>query len=367
MQQSVPCIGIDCRFGGTNGGLGTFTRGLVRALLQKSDPWKYELFVLSLSEPWLLDLPPGRASLTEAPFPHYSFQEQALFPNLLQDAKCDLFYSPHFTVPLFCPVPFVCTVHDLILHRFPNEAPLPKRLGYRLITAAAVRRARKIVVVSTATQEELEHLYGKRVGRKSILAYPGIEPLFRPPSDDAKQKVQEQYSLHSPYLLYVGNCKEHKNVSMLLAAFRKAGLGGVELVLVAGGRECGLLPKVPGVRFLSDVPLRDLPALYGSALATVTATLAEGFCLPLIEAMACGCPVLATNVGPIPEVTGGHALLTEPTIQALTQGMRQIVSDKTMRSPERLESAEEWVEKFSWEIAAENVSGIFTEALGVRG
>lgn len=352
-------VGIDCRFGSALAGLGTFTRHLTTELLQRKDGLSYVLFVKSAREEWLSPLSKVGVDVREAPFSHYSFREQADFPNLIQDAGCDLFHSPHFNVPFFCPIPFTCTVHDLILHRFPNEATLTKRLAYRFVIGSALRNAKHVFAVSESTKADIASFYGAGIQAKTSVTYPSASAVFSPQSKDVQDEVRMRYGLEKPFLLYVGNCKQHKNVRMLIEAFTKAGLPGVELVCVAGGIECAHVGRHKDVRFIPTVPPEDLPALYSAALGCVTATLMEGFCLPLIEAMACRTPVLATNVGPIPEVCGEHALLVDPTITRIAEGMRTLVLHSASREASSLDAAQRWAGRFSWKLTASATADVF--------
>ncbi len=356
-------VGIDCRFGSTLGGLGTYSRHLVASLVQRSDPWSYVLFVDDAQAEWLRTLPRASVKIVEAPFPHYSFQEQFEFPNLIQDNEPDLLLFPHFNVPLSCTVPFICTVHDLILHRFPNESSLIKRLAYRFVLRQALGRARAVTTVSDFTKSDLHAVYGSVFDDKVSVVYPGVSPLFTAQSQEKLHAATLKHRLDHPYFLYVGNCKEHKNVPVLIDAFRRAGLPGIELVLLTGGRETAHLRRTEGVRVLSGVAEADMPAVLGASLGCVTATLLEGFCLPLIEAMACRTPVLATWTGPIPEVCGGHALLAEPTVSALSEGLRSLVTDPVHRTAKKLDAAAAWAHSFTWQRTAEQTAALLQEHL----
>ena len=363
MPDSRPVIGIDCRFAAGHTGLGTYTREMVKALLRREDPWSYVLFVSSESEPWVSECALNeRVSFQVTPFAHYSFGEQWQLPILIRDAGCDLYYSPHFNVPILCTTPFLCTVHDLILHRYPNQASFLKRLAYRFTFGRAVRNARAIVAVSETTRQDLLHQY-PGASEKTRVISPGVSSVLRRVSEERMQSVQSKYGLQKPFLLYVGNCKQHKNVPILLRAFEQADLGSIELVLVSSGRECDAMRLPEHVRRISGVDEHDFPDLYSAALACVTATLYEGFGLPMVEAMACGCPVLATNCGSIPEVCASHALLVEPTVAALAEGMRRIASDSEFRNAERLEAACAFVKKYDWLSSAEQLAGIFAHQL----
>lgn len=357
-------VGIDCRFGSKHAGLGTVTRSLVTELVKRRDGFAYVLFVRSLDEPWLSSLKSlNGVTLKEAPFDHYSLSEQTDFPNLLQDTECSLLLSPHFNVPIFCPIPFVCMVHDLILHRFPGHTPWYKRLAYKLVLRSAIKRAKKILTVSEYTKHDIGLHYGASAEAKTAVTYPAAGSAFHPRFAGEQDAARAAHRLDRPFLLYVGNCKSHKNVAMLLDAFEKAALPNVDLALVVTGRECAVLRRREGVRFLQDIDPDELAALYSAALGCVTATLAEGFCIPLVEAMACGCPVLATNAGPLPEVCGDHALLVEPSIDALALGMRTLVTDASLRSSTKKRALQDHAATFSWTTSAEITAGALRDIL----
>lgn len=355
-------VGIDCRFAAEYAGLGTYTRSLVTALLRRGDPVRYVLFVRSSEESWLRALRGNEFMVIPAPFGHYSVAEQMSLPRLLRASACDFLFASHFNVPLWCPVPFACTVHDLILHRYPNHVGLTRRLAYRYLFARSVRRARFIVTVSHATRRELISFYGESVGGKARTVYPGLPEGF--PSLQGGTVSAAPPTGMRPYLLYVGNCKEHKNVPLLLTAYRASGVAAThDLLLLTGGKESLSLSLPAGARIAGEVPFDRLPALYGAASGFVSASLAEGFGFPLIEAMASRCPVLATNCGSLPEVCGGHALLVEPTLPSLTEGLQRLVTDGSLRSSTRLEAAALHAHSFRWQRTAEEISRLLLAAI----
>src|SRR3989338_5548977 len=153
-------IGIDCRFAGTQTGLGRYARELVTHLLKRDDPLQYVLFVRDEEETWLKALPGtknreaarGHAAYTgqtlkTSNYAHYSLSEQRGFPKDIAQANIDLFFVLHFNVPLKCPVPFVVTIHDLILHHYPNQASMIKRFAYNYLMSHAVSHSKGIIVV----------------------------------------------------------------------------------------------------------------------------------------------------------------------------------------------------------------------------
>src|SRR5687768_17175203 len=157
MMPDMRRIGIDCRFAALPAGLGRYTRELVQELT-KHPNIQFVLFVRSKSEDWI----PRSSSVTvvEAPIPHYSLQEQVALPALIRAQKLDLYFAPHFNVPLSLPCPFVATIHDLILHRFPNEASGLKKIAYKLVMRSCIRRAKALIAVSEFTTSEIQSFYG---------------------------------------------------------------------------------------------------------------------------------------------------------------------------------------------------------------
>jgi len=324
-------VAIDCRFGGLHAGLGRYTRELVMALLKvPQTDLQFSLIVRSKDEPWLQELF-GSPTLFQANFPHYSLAEQMRLPEVIRASKAQLLYSPHFNVPLRCPVPFVATVHDLILHRYPNSASLMKKTGYRLLMRHVMLNAQSVVTVSDFVAGEIRAAYGDKVQGRLHTLYEGVHPRFAPQAEGVMKAVREQYGLPARYFFYVGNAKQHKNVPLLLRAFEAAQLPETGLVLLTGGREAEALRLPKNVQRISGVSDADLPALYSGALACVTASLYEGFCLPAVEALACGCPVIAADRGPLGEVTKGHALLIEPTVEAFAAAFKAPPADRTAR------------------------------------
>lgn len=349
---SATTLGIDCRFAGASSGLGRFTRELTLALIRRNDPWNTVLFVRSTNEPWLRDIAPGaRVTIRKTDIPYYSLPEQVQWPFSLRRAKIDLLLVPHFNVPCFSSIPFVTIIHDLILHRYPGDAPLFKRLAYRFLFRHAVRRSRAVLTVSQFTARELVDLYGREILPRITTTYEGVSPIFTPRPELEQQRIRGKYGLLKPFFLYVGTVKPHKNVQTLIDAFHSLHTTDTELILAAGGKEIRGLTFAPNVRILPQIPDEDLPALYSAALAFVTASLYEGFCLPLVEARACGCPVIAAHVAAIPEVADSGCILVRPRVDELAIAMK---NPPRHRPPDRA---------WRWDDTAARVASVLMSSL----
>lgn len=345
-------IGIDCRFAATHSGLGRYTRELVAHLLLRNDPVHYALFVHSSDHRWIPADTSASHSLHHAPFPHYSLSEQLMFPWTLRRSRIDLLFSPHFNIPLLCPVPFAATIHDLILHRYPNQASALRRASYRMTMRHTVRKARALIAVSKFTADELAKTYGNNIRKKITVIHHAVSGEFRRRNAAAEcGVVLKKYDLRKPFFLYVGNCKEHKNVQTLINAYDSLKIKDTELALVTGGKESWNLKLHAGVRVLRDVSESDLPCLYYFAVAFATASLYEGFGLPVIEAAASGCPVIAANRGSLPEVAPPGSRIVEPTVAAIAEALRD--------PPHPPDAG-----KRTWEEVADQTFAVLSNALG---
>lgn len=333
MTGKAYTIGIDCRFAKTKSGIGRYTRELKRELKRRNDPWSYVFL--------------------EPDIPHYSLAEQLQLPKAIRTAHIDLLHVPHFNVPFNCPVPFIATIHDLILHSFPNEASLLKRAVYRTLMKNTVTKAKHLIAVSQFTADELKREYGENVANKTSVIHEGVSPQFHPASEEEKQRVRTKYNLPERFLLYVGSAKQHKNVQTLIDACPN----DLPLVLKTTGRESQYLSICANTQIL-DCDDTDLPALYSATTLYVHPSLAEGFGLPILEAMACGTTVVASNCGSIPKITGGRAILVEPTVEGLRQGI-----EDALEAPSHPDQMVQHARNFSWETMAEETAVLYASAL----
>ncbi len=337
---------IDCRFAKVSTGLGRYTRELVPRLIAATPDIDYSILVPSEGEPLIVD---PRVTRIVTDIPHYSFEEQWKLPALIAQSKANLFFSPHFNVPWRCPIAVVATIHDLILHQFPNGASALKQAAYRILLHHTVRRATRLITVSDFVQTDLATAYGSNVLEYTTRIYEGVSDAYVPQNLAAQERVRADYQLPEKFFLYVGNSKEHKNVQLLIDAFTHAQTPDTHLVLVTSGPEVASLRLRPNVHVLSSIQEKDLPALYSAAIAFCTASLYEGFCLPVLEARHCGCPVIASDTSAIPEVAGDDSILIPPTLEAFTEAFGV--------HPERPTLVQRW----TWEQTAQKTGVLLRE------
>jgi len=241
----------------------------------------------------------------------------------------DLFFSPGYNTPLYCASPFVFTICDLSHIYCPENSNPMIRLYYATIAKRAAHRAQRILTISEFTRMQIVEWSG--VPREKIFNVAcGVDPAYHP-GDDV-------YGLPFPYLLCVSNRKRHKNEFRVVEAFAKSGVGSEIKLVFTGNPSVEIADSIARnrvtelVHFVGRVPEAKLPSLYRGAEALVFPSLYEGFGLPLLEAMACGTPVVTSNTTALPEVAGDAALLVNPTsIEEIAEAIREIVRDTPLR------------------------------------
>ncbi len=245
--------------------------------------------------------------------------------------------------PAVCPVPFVLTVNDLTWETNPEVFPAAIRLRLSRLVPRSCRRARRILTVSEFTKKCLVEMYGLD-DRKIVVTYHGFSSRYRPVRDPAViERIRVKHKLPDRFILYVGKIQARKNLPRLLAAFASlVREGHVPHHLVLVGKptwtsedtfsaidSLGLSGRVI---MAGEVSMEDLPAFYAAADVFVFPSLAEGFGLPPLEAMACGTPVISSNATSLPEVVGDAGILVDPyDVDALARAMLEVVSSENLR------------------------------------
>jgi glycosyltransferase involved in cell wall biosynthesis len=307
------------------------------------------------------------------PSPNYSMREQIHVPWVLRRERPDVFHAPHYVLPPAIRCKSVVTIHDCIHLMFPQY--LPSRAAYLYARASmwtAARQSHKILTVSEASKRDIIHFFNVRPD-KIVVVHNAIDERFRAtPPEDAIARVRERYQLDGRFVLYVGNIKPHKNLVRLIEAFdglRKRGYEDVKLLII--GDEISKLPALrravhshklhKQVRFLGYLSDDTLAILYRLASVFVFPSLYEGFGLPPLEAMACGAPVVTSNVSSLPEVTGDAAVLVDPyNVESIIEGMSRVMSDPAFAADLRARGMAR-AREFSWERSVQRIAELYKE------
>lgn len=284
------------------------------------------------------------------------WQQRLLPAQLLRDG-CDILHAPTYVAPLQVPVPTVLTVYDLIALSHPRFATRLNRLHYSALLPASIKRAARIIVPSQAVGRELTARFPVRFPRVVEL---GLEPaFFEPPSGQAQAKVRKRYGLPERYLLFVGNFEPKKNLQNLLRALEL--VPGAPPLVVAGGNRAWPGHQVQGsalVHLTGYVARADLPALYAGCTAFVFPSLAEGFGLPVLEALACGAPVVTSKAVPLPELRQA-ALICNPQSPADIARCISRILHGTEETARLQTAGREYARPYTWRRAARETLAIY--------
>jgi glycosyltransferase involved in cell wall biosynthesis len=352
------------------GGIGRYTRELVRALAAQDVRTDYRLFVALRRRDALPDTPGvnftwAAARLDPAWFARLWHRLRVPLRIERWTGPVDLLHAPDFTLPPVEPdTRTLLTVHDLSFVRAPEAAAPGLRAYLNRVVPRSVRRADHILVDSDATRRDLIDLYGTP-GEKVSVVYSGVDARFGPVEDaGAIRAVRAKYGIgDGPFILSVGTVQPRKNYARLAEALHRLDRPDLPLV-IAGGKgwlEDDLYARIDAlglggrVRFIGFVDDDDLPALYSTARVFAFPSLYEGFGLPPLEAMACGTPVVASNVSSVPEVVGEAGLLVDPLdVDALAGALARALDDEGLRAS-LIEQGRERAGEFTWDQTASAV------------
>jgi len=360
-------------------GLGRYAESLTRALVA-AHPNRYALFYNR--ERGIEPLPGLERMLTRTVALGYKPWRMLVwlgqlarvgFDNLLPNAG--LFHATeHLLLPLRF-IPTVLTVHDLIFRHLPQHHKFLNRWYLNLTMPLYCRRATHIIAISECTRRDLTAAYGI-VPEKVTVIREAADPRFHLQPPEAVAAARARYGLPDRYLLFVGTIEPRKNLHRLLAAFETIHAEGLSDGLVIVGKRgwlCGdffaRLEKSPArdaVLFPGYVPDEDLPAVYAGAQGLVFPSLYEGFGLPVLEAMACGTPVVTSNASSIPEVAGDAALYFDPAdVEAMVEAVRRLLCDAQLQRSMRTRGLTRAAD-FSWEVAATATRAVYDSVLRER-
>lgn len=363
-------VGVDLRgLVGTPTGIGFYTLSMLVALGSDSD-----LRLVGLSH-----RPPEHADELLAHGVEIEVQravsgvvwQQTVLPRRLAAGDLDLLWSPLLTLPLRLPVPAVTTVHDLTPLLHPETHRLKVRWSILPFLGRSLARAAAVVTDSEATARDLRRYYPECAERLEVI-YPGVDPIFHPGTRSEIDQVREELGTPDGYLLYSGTLEPRKNLELLLDAWeaaRTAEPNTLPLLLTgpAGWSGRGFFHRLEGlradgVRWLGRLPRQRLVEVVRAARWFVYPSIAEGFGLPVAEAMASGVPPIVSDTSSLPEIVGDAGLTIDPRDPTDLAGVLAALPRRAEDERRLGELARERAARFSWPDAAARLERVFRSA-----
>ncbi len=365
-------------------GVGHYVLALVRSLLDEKGDHQLVLFVLDQDLP-LFDFAVGRAEIVTVaeryrPAVKNIVWHQMMLPSLLRQLHIDVLHVPSYRrLLLGQPCALVATIHDLAPFHVRAKYDAARMFYGRVVVKHLARRQDKIIAISANTAHDVERFFGIPAKRQNVI-HNGIDHARFSPGNlaQAKAEAASRWNLDAPFFLFISRL-EHpaKNHVRLIEAFNhfKAetksnwllALGGsdwhgAEVIRAAAAQS----PFATDIRFLGFVDDAALPNLYRAANTMVYPSLFEGFGLPPIEAMACGCPVLSSTRGALAEVVADAADHIEPEdVASIAAGLQRMALSATRRERFRTLGLEN-ARRFDWGVNAEQVLTVYRTALAQK-
>ncbi|MCS7064522.1 MAG: glycosyltransferase family 4 protein, partial [Methylacidiphilales bacterium] len=365
-------ITIDgCCLGRRKTGNETYLRGLLQGLKTVASPDQWRITVLTTShytqprDPFF--------HWHEIPLGNFITRNFATIPRTLEKLRPHLYHAIYWTRFYAMPVPVILMVHDLSYVSFPQGYPPHHLPIYRHLIRASARRAHHLLTVSEFSKQELIRHWAIPAHHITV-TYNGVNPAFHPPSENSPPTTQPPHPTSPPYILYVGNLHPRKNLVRLLQAFvhlrqtttlphRLKIVGQVAWMahdIFATVRAHRLQDQVDFTGYVTE---SDLIHLYQHAAVTVYPSLYEGFGLPVLEAMACGCPVVSSATTSIPEIAGDAAVLVDPyNPRAIAEGICRILQNPDLAATLRQKGLAQ-AQKFTWTACARATLTAYQKAL----
>ncbi len=338
---------------------------LLKGLAQVDQDNEYLLYTKTPLQAELKELPANfQPRLLSWPFPY--LWTQLRLPLALAKDKLDVLFMPASGTPLFKRVFTVVTIHDLGFLHFPELYSAPARFYHRVSHWQAVRQADKIITISEFSKKDIVNFF--QVEEKKVVVIPLAvdQDVFYPLEEEkARETLKEKYGIENKYFLYVGRLEKKKNVALLLKAWQvfSQKYPDYRLVLIGpggyGSEEIfSLFDQTRAVIYFPYINRRDLVLFYSGAVAFVFPSHFEGFGLPLLEAMACRCPVICSQAASLPEVGGRAVWYFNPDDEDKLVELMEAVLDESQRKQIIL-AGQERVKAFSWQKTASLTLQVF--------
>ncbi len=367
-------IGINALYliPGRVGGTETYVRNLVKALSVIDEKNEYFVFINSESRGIFENISPRlrvvRCRFRATRRPVRILYEQTILPLRMRLRRIDVMLNAGMTAPFFTSARSVLALHDVQHENQPQNFSRTQRFFLKTIIGKSARRADHIITLSEKARADIMRYYDIPGERVSVVHLAASAELFHRYGREKVEKVIQKYSLPERFIVYLASSLPHKNYMRLLPAFKEVLQRDPSIKLVLTGardygapevrakiRELGLEEDV----FMLDwLPFEDIPLIYSASTMLVFPSLHEGFGLPIIEAMACGVPVVCSDMEPMREVAGGAALLVDPMDEkAIAGGILKVLTDGELRRG-LIQKGLKRAQDFSWEKTARKTLSI---------
>ncbi len=360
---------------GRKSGVGYYTENMLAAVMRAAPQHNYVLFSnRDMREGWRQLA--SETLYSERLFPVRAVWMQGVLPGTLRRVQPDICHFTNYLAPIATRCPYIVTVYDMTVFITPRLHSFKKLVLDRTLIPRVARKAGAIITVSNSARKDI--LRYLRVPKEKVRVVMGAaSPAFHPIIDAAQlEAVRARHGLHDPYILYVGTIEPRKNLPRLVQAFANLKRGGLRHKLVIVGQsgwhtdplhaEIERLGLKSEVIFTGYVPFEDLPAIYTMAEAMAFPSLYEGFGLPVIEAMACGTPVVTSRSSSLIEVAGDAGLLVDPlSVEELEDALHSVLQDPTLRA-DMSERGLERASHLTWEHTAQATLAVYEGVLSPK-
>jgi glycosyltransferase involved in cell wall biosynthesis len=351
-------------------GVGRYLEGFIQYSKIVSPDIEYTLYFNSKAN---RQVDGFRTKIIDVPFLKKNiFWMNVALPFELMREKYDLFHCPFYGLPYIQPCPMVVTIHDISYIAHPEWFASRTRMSFKLTTDHAIRTAKKIMTDTEFSKKEILKYYKVPEDRISVV-YAATGPNFKPQDKATALKAAKGIGAASPFLLHVGAIHARRNVERALRAFVQVKKKFPDMRFILVGRQdknidisglathLGIKDSVTMIEYIDEPAL---VSLYNACEALVYPSLYEGFGLPVLEAMACGAPVIAANASCTPEVLGGAGVLFDPYNEvSIADTVIRVLGDNKLKS-EIVAKGLKRAADFSWERAARQTVDIYRDVAG---
>lgn len=354
---------------------------LIRNLQQIDKKNEYIVFVSPDEDRSIIQETPN-FKIVELQGGAYPFWEQIALPKAAKKHGCEILHCTSNTAPIFCKIPLVITLHDIIymessaFNIIRGSGSNYQKFGNiyrRLIVPKLMKKSKRIITVSNFEKDCIARFFNMVNDNKLVTVYNGVSEYFKPITDKEQLTgIKKKYNLPDHYFFFLGNTHPKKNTKGTLKAFAdflKQSGSAMKLVMIDYDRNEleKLLVEINAPELINSIILtgyianQDLPAIYCQSDLFLYPSLRESFGIPVIEAMACAVPVITSNTSSMPEVAGDAAVIIDPyKPEEITNAMLQVCKDSVLKQ-KMIRSGLIQASKFSWKAMAQDVLNIYNE------